>query len=623
MKNTVGGSCRRLLSCSVVVAIPVIATFAAEPPLIRMGEIVVTPTRTETPLENVGSAVTVISRKEIEDSQTRAVTELLRKVPGVSVVQSGRPGGQTSVFTRGLNSNQTLFLLDGARIGNPLNGLVTLSNLTADQVERIEVVRGPQSTLYGADALGGVVNIVTRKGEGSLGGSVTLEGGTHNAFRQAIDLWGAGKTFSGALSFAHTATDNVFKNDRYENTTVGGSATFKPVENFEITGTFRYTNGRNGLPGPVGAFLPNLNEHLSDESIFGRIAIDWTLFDIWKQTLSISENHEELFDRGDPFARSDSRADTLQIGWQHNVKLAKDNTLTAGLDWYVNKGQYETVDSTPFEKTVRNTAVYVQDQAFLFNRLSLTGGVRYDDNSSFGSRFTYRGAAVLRFDETGTRIKGSIGTGFKAPTLNDLYLSFPSFGTASNPDLKPEKSVGWDVGFEQDLGKFVTIEARYFENDVRDLITFASVGTSFMPINIERARTRGIESSLQIRATKDLTFWVNHTWLAEGKNLTTDTRLLRRPEHTATIGGNYHFLERWNVNTNVTLVSSRADIDAATFGPVKDAPYAKWDAALSLDLNKNFRIFGRVENLLGERYEEANGFPALGRVFWGGVTAKF
>jgi vitamin B12 transporter len=625
MKNAVGGFFRRVLLCSAAAAPSVVAISAEESqdaPIIRLGETVVTPTRTSEPLEKVGSAVTVVTREEIEQSQIRAFPDILRRVPGISVVQSGRPGGQVSVFTRGLNSNQTLFLIDGARVGSPLNGLVTLSNLTPDQVERIEVVRGPQSTLYGADALGGVVNIVTRKGGGPFGGSATLEGGTYNSFRQIVDMWGASKKFSGALSFSHVATDNPYPNDDYENFTVGGSATYQVTPKLQLNGTIRYTNAENGLPGPVGVQAPNLTERLRNETLFARIGAEWTLFDIWQQSFFISENHEKLLDRGDPIAISDAVSDTLQIGWQNNVRVAKWNTITAGLDWFVNRGEYQTVGSTPFDKTIRTTAGYLQDQA-TFGRVSLTGGVRYDDNSRFGSRFTYRGAGVVRFDETGTRIKGSIGTGFKAPTLNDLYLDFPGFASFGNPALKPEKSVGWDIGFEQDLGRILTAEARYFENDIRDLITFTNVGPIATTINVDRARTRGIESSVQVRPMDGLTLWASYTWLAEAKNLTTDSRLLRRPEHTGTIGGNYHFLERYNVNSTVTLVSARADIDAATFGPATNRPYAKWDLALSADLNRHFRIFGRVENILDDRYEEANGYPALGRVFWGGITAKF
>jgi vitamin B12 transporter len=635
MKNTVGGICRRFVSLGVAVAAPVIPSFALaaeNEPHIRLDETVITPTRTSTALENVGSAVTVISREEIEKSQMREVVDLLRKVPGVSVVQSGRPGGQVSVFTRGLNSNQTLFLLDGARIGNPLNGLVTLSNLTADQVERIEVVRGPQSTLYGSDALGGVINIVTRKGDEmlkdgkSLGGSATLEGGSYDGFRQAIDLWGGSRRLSGTLSFSHVSTKNPYENDQYENTTVGGSVTFRPTDELQLSGTFRYTNGRNGLPGAVSVAPPNLTEHLLDENFFGRIALDWTLYEIWQQTLSISDTHEEMFDRGNAFSESDSRSDAFQIGWQNNVKLGKTNTLTAGIDWYLNKGQYETVGATPFEKTVRNTAVYLQDQALLFKRLSLTGGIRYDDNSRFGSEFTYQGTGVLRFDETHTRLKGSVGTGFKAPTLNDLYLTFPDSGFGAflaNPNLKPERSLGWDIGFEQDLCKHATLSMRYFQNNVRDLITSSSVGADMTQTNVDRARTAGIEATLNVHPTQDLTLSFGYTWLAEAKDLASGSRLLRRPEHTGNIAVNYHFLDRFNLNTNLSLVGARADIDAATFAPTSDRPYAKWDVALSVEVHKNLEIFGRVENLLDERYEEANGYPSLGRIFWAGMKLKF
>ena len=181
MNNAVGGFFRLLLSCSAIAAADGQFTRAAEPPdTDEENTVVITATRTPTPLENVGSAVTILTREQIEKAQARTVADVLRTVPGVNVIQSGPPGGQNSVFLRGLNSNQTLFLIDGARITSPLNGLVTLSNLTPDQLERIEVVRGPQSTLYGADAMGGVINLITRQAAGRANGSAMLEGGTYD-----------------------------------------------------------------------------------------------------------------------------------------------------------------------------------------------------------------------------------------------------------------------------------------------------------------------------------------------------------------------------------------------------------------------------------------------------------
>ena len=625
MKNIVDGFVR-LSSCSAVAAWSVAAAWAEEIDE-SLPTVVITATRTLTPLENVGSAVSVITREQIEKSQARSLPDLLRTVPGVSVAQSGRPGGQTSVFVRGLNSNQTLFLIDGARITNPLNGLVTLSNLTPDQVERIEVVRGPESTLYGADAMGGAINIITKKGAGALSGSATLEGGSNNAFRQGLELSGTSGKFGGNLGFSHLETDNEYPNDDYENLTVNGSGTFRAMENLMFDATVRYTKAEAGVPGPVAFFPANPTERLKDETLFARVGMDWKIGDIWRQTLFVAETHEELFDRGNPFGISDSRSDILQVGWQHTLDLKKWGTFTAGLDWFDNRGEYETLGATPFDESVQTIAGYVQEQVTLFDRLTLTGGARYDDNSRFGARFTWRGAAVLRISESGTRVKASGGTGFKAPTLSDLFLSFPSDGPfaafVANPDLRPEKSTGWDVGIEQDLGAKATAGLRYFENDVRDLITFSFVAPNFTQTNIDRARTRGIEATLEVRPVQNLTLWANYTWLAEAKNLTTSAKLLRRPEQSGSAGASYRFFDRADLSTTVSLVGERDDIDPASFATVQNPSYAKWDVALSVDVQKNLRVFGRVENLLDDPYQEARGFPALGRVFWGGISARF
>jgi len=629
MNHSPGGFCRRFVSCSLVAAslVPAQAQEAAPDPGSRLDATVVTATRTPTARAEIGSAVSVLTREQIVNSQARTLGDVLRRVPGVAVVQSGKPGGQTSVFLRGLNSNQTLFLIDGARINNPLSGLVTLSSFTPDQIERIEVVRGPQSTLYGADALGGVINIITRKGAGPLKGSVSGEVGSDDAYRVAGEVSGGGEKWSGSLSIAQWSTDNVAQNEDYENFTVGGSGTYRPLENFTLGATVRFTRAESGLPGPVAVLPPNLNDRLENQTLFARLSLDLTLFEVWQQTLFIAETHEELFARGNPFSRSDSRSDVLQIGWQHTVQLGKNNTLTAGLDGFLNRGEYETVGATPFDESITNGAIYLQDQATLFDRLSLTLGGRYDEHSRFGGRFTYRGAAVLRFDETGTRLKASGGTGFKAPSLSDLYLDFPSpppfTSFVANPDLKPEKSSGWDVGFEQDLSKLATLEVRYFENRLRDLITFDFVAPSFTQTNVDRARTRGIEANLSVRPTKGLDLWASYTWLAEAENTTTREKLLRRAEHTATVGANYSPSDRLNLYTQVALVGAREDIDPVSFARVKNGRYAKWDVAFSAEVAAHCRVFGRAENLLDEDYEEASGFPALGRVFWGGLALSF
>ena len=273
---------------------------------------------------------------------------------------------------------------------------------------------------------------------------------------------------------------------------------------------------------------------------------------------------------------------------------------------------------------------YVQDQATFFNRLTLTAGVRYDHNSQFGDFVTGRGAEALRFDETGTRVKASGGSAMKAPTLSDLYQTYPSaFGFPAflaNPTLKPEQSTGWDAGVEQDIGSRVTGSARYFENNIHDLIASVFQTPSFIKENVNRARTDGIELGLDARPVTNLTCFVNYTWLMEAKDLSANTlnTRLRRPEQSANVGASYRFFNRVTAHTSLALIGSRYDYQVvAPYAIVRNGGYAKWDIGLTGDVCKHFQVFVRLENLLGEKYEEVLGFPALGRTVIGGATAKF
>src|ERR1051326_3696195 len=353
--------CLLLSSLVVAVASGVSAQEPSASTNQAMPEVVVTATRTPTPLEQIGSAATVITREQIEQSQATTVADLLRQGPAMAVVQAGRTGGQISVFLRGANSNQSLFLIDGARVGSPLNGLVTLANLTPDQIERIEIIRGPQSTLYGADALGGVINIITRQGAGQPTGSASLAGGSHSLFRQSGDVSGVYSNLDYALSLSHVDTDNVFKNDDYENLTVGGTLGYRLGERARVSGTVRYTTADNGLPGAITNSTPSsLTERLENEVLFGRVGLDLTVFDWWQQNLFVSENHETLLDRKSAFGPSSSHTDVTEVGWQNTFPVVEWNTLTAGLDWHRDSGDFTGFGSA-FDAEAENWAGYVQD----------------------------------------------------------------------------------------------------------------------------------------------------------------------------------------------------------------------------------------------------------------------
>ena len=599
----------------------------------RLPEVVVTATREATPLENVGSAVTVISHAEIVNSQVRSLPDLLRESAGLSVVQSGGPGGQTSIFTRGLNSNQTLLMIDGVRVNSPVFGTAMLANLTPDQVERIEIVRGPQSTLYGADAMGGVVNVITRKGTGPLTGSATLEGGSYGTFNQLAEISGGQGKWSGAASVSHAYTDNPYPNDDFDNLNLAGTLGYQVSEKATLDTTVRLTTSDTGVPSEYNNGKPltaKPTDRLHDHIYFGRVGFKADVADWWQPTLFVAETHEELFDVGNPYTQSALRTDLGQFGWQNDVALADWNTLTAGFDSYLNHGAYNTPGATPFDRSNYDLAGYLQDQATLWNRLTLTAGTRYDHNSQFGDFVTGRGTGVWRIEETGTRLKASGGSAMKAPTLSDLYQSYPSaYGYPAflaNPHLRPEQSTGWDAGFEQDLGPRVTANARYFENSVHDLIASVYQAPAFIKENVNRARTDGIEVGLDARPVTNLTCWANYTWLIEAKDLSHDslTTRLRRPEHSANFGASYRFFNRVTAHTSLALVGSRYDYQVVSpYGIVRNGGYAKWDLGLTGDVCKHFQVFVRIENLIDERYEEVIGYPALGRTVIGGATAKF
>ena len=590
----------------------------------RLPEVVVTATRVATPLEEVGSAVTVISREEIVNSQARSLPDLLRESAGMNVVQSGGPGGQTSVFTRGLSSKETLFLIDGVRVGDPLMGPPTLANITPDQVERIEIVRGPQSTLYGSDAMGGVVNIITRKGTGPLAGSMTLEGGSYGTFNQLANISIATNKFNVAASFSHLYTDNQFPNTSFDQITFASTLGYQVCEKMALDTTIRFSSTVNGLNQNQPTAFPDLTDQLHDYNYFGRVGLKLDVSDTWQQTFFVVEKHEEAAEVG-TVNPSNWRTDLAQIGWQNDVKLTDWNTLTAGLDWHLNHGVYSDPSGTvPFDKSTDDTAGYVQDQMTLFHRLTLTAGTRYEHNSQFGDAVTGHGAGVLRFDETGTRLKASGGSGFRAPTMADLYESNPNYSTVGNPNLKPEESTGWDVGVEQDIGSRVTSSVRYFENDIRNQITpYVFVAPNYTTVNIGRVRTDGIELDLDARPVTNLTCFVNYTWLIEAKDLVGDTlnSRIRRPEHSGNLGASYRFFNRFTAHTSLTLVGSR--YDSGNSGIVRNSGYAKWNLGLADDICKYCQVFVRCENLTDEKYSEVLGYPALGRTVIGGATVKF
>jgi vitamin B12 transporter len=602
--------------------------------------VVVTATRLETPYQQIGSSATVISREEIERRRLPMVIDLLRTVPGLDAVQAGPRGAQTSVFIRGAKSEHTLVLIDGVEMNDPITPGRSFdwAHLATDNVERIEVIRGPQSTVYGSDAIGGVINIITRRGKGPPTVTLTTEAGSHHTFREGLSVLGATPLFNYAVAASRFDTkgisaaareDGNFEHDGYRNTTFSAKLGFNPAENFAVDIIARSIDTWAELDNSFGV-MDDPNYTARTRQHFLRAQGRLTLFDgLWEQKFGVSytDHHRSTRNRPDPahvgeFERSSYDGDVLRFDWQHNLHLSETNTLTLGLETEEERGKSSYTSQwgpSPFpEKSARTNSFYIQDQFAIGDRFFAVVGARYDDHSRFGSKWTYRAAPTYIIKETGTRLKASYGTGFKAPTLFQLYAPF--FG---NPSLQPEESKGWDLGVEQQLfGGLLTLDATYFRNKFKNLIDYSFVTSSYF--NVGEAEAKGVELGATWRPRDDFYLRASYTH-TDTEDRTTGLKLLRRPEHKAALEANYRLLKRTNVNLSAAYVGRRKDVDArgwpATRVTLDD--YLLVNLAVSHDINDNVQVFGRIENLFDAHYQEVKGYGALGIGFFVGVRATF
>ncbi|HEY6170536.1 MAG TPA: TonB-dependent receptor, partial [Verrucomicrobiae bacterium] len=538
-----------------------------------------------------------------------------------------QPGGQTSVFLRGANNSHTLVLIDGVRVNNGFNNAFDFNNLSVDNVERIEILRGPQSTLYGSEALGGVINIVTRRGAERFSGSATAEYGSHNSLLTRGSVAATEGKFSFSAEGGYASGDNERINSDYANRNFSGRATFRTSDAFSASFLANYLRSDAGSPND--RFTDDPNDRLRNENRLLALTLDGRPLDWWDAKLTLSHAREHAFfnqpEPNPPFPpsgfgnyTSDLVARREQADFQNIFTLADGHQFLAGGTFEQSEAEFTDTYSA-LDRTVVTRSGYAQYEFTPTRRLTVTAGGRVDDSSSFGTHGTYRFGGRFTTPGTETILRASAGTGFRAPSIRELY--YPFFG---NPNLRPEESFGWDAGVEQPLAENrVRVGVTFFHNDFDDLIN------GFPPANVARARTLGLESFASWSPVTNLTLRAVHTWL-DAEDRATGLRLDRRPEHSASFSANWQFPERFSASTVVKIVGSRPDKNyfTANFPPYAVTPvinpgYVKWDLAMKYDVCRNFSLFGRVENLLDQHYEEVFGFPALGRIFVIGGSAKF
>ena len=476
-----------------------------------------TPNRLETAANQVGSSYTVIGESEIQQSRQSSVAEVLRGKLGLDVVRSGGAGGATSVFLRGANSQHTKVLLDGMPINDPShpNRGFDFSSLTADNVQRIEVLRGPQSILYGSDAIGGVINIITKRGEGPATIRASGMGGSFGTARTSLSVSGGDQASYYSIAGAYSHTDGISaasvltgnsEPDRHRNGNVSGRLGWNLSEEFNVDYVFRYIDRDVEIDSFdfTAGFTDDLVRANLSQQFMNRVqlrSLSWDGLIENKVGFSLTDYQRQDTATMFAFEASEFHGQTRQLDWQSNLAFTENQLVTVGVDYL-----HETASSDlNAEQQQFNTGVYLQDQVVLSENWFAGLGVRWDSHSAAGNASTYRISTRYLALARATELHGSIGTGFRAPALAE------NFFTGGNPALLPESSKGWDAGIQQSfLEGVIVIDATYFHNDFRNLIDFDF--TTFTLQNIGRARAAGVEVTGTCLLTQQSSLSANYTY---------------------------------------------------------------------------------------------------------------
>ncbi|MEZ5564814.1 MAG: TonB-dependent receptor [Gammaproteobacteria bacterium] len=619
------------------------------------------------PLAAVGSSVSVIDREQIEARQSVFAIDLLADIPGFAVSRSGGVGSQTQVRVRGAEANQLLVLIDGIEANDPAgNDEFAFENLTTWDIERIEVVRGPQSALWGSDALSGVVNVITRQPTDAVSTQGFAEAGSFNT-------WSGGARLSGKLlgtrtgfSVSHVDSDGINNSltgdekDGYRNTTATLTLAGNPATNLALDFIGRYTGTTKaydttdfvvtGLPADsadvtdvgLGYFRAGGSLSLMDGQWTQRLRTAWTTTD--------SDNRNEFGANGSMAA--DKYGVYYQTTWHfgadsRGVPRAMNNTgnaVTLALE-HEREEFSQRGTATPFgdpnqDQNLETSAAVLELLLTPVDRLSVSLSGRYDHNSDFDSVSTARVTTTWSTETTGTRLHASFGTGQKAPTFSERY-GFYADQFVGNPDLKPETSTGWELGFEQQLlasrfGDRFTAGATYFHEDLKDEIdgfVFDPTSSLFTAANLEgKSHRRGVEAVLNARIADDLNVSGSYTYVDAtqpdaGSGL--QTREIRRPQNSASFNVNWRFLEtRAQLNANLNYTGHQYDTYfevAPPFGTrtINLQNYYLLGIAASYRVAKQTQVYARLENALNEHYAEVYGYNTPRRNVYAGFRLDF
>jgi outer membrane cobalamin receptor len=621
----------------------------------------------------VGSSVTVVSSAEIENQGVETVADALRNVPGVAINRTGQMGAVTSAFIRGGNSNYNLIMIDGIPM-NDFGGGFDLAPLPTEGVQQVEVLRGPQSALYGSNAVAGAIDIVTEPGEGSPHFNLSGEGGSYDDYR--LTTGGAGSTggFGWSYNVSRVATTGPVIDDSYWNNTSFVSLSYSRSPRHKVVAHFFGDAGSVLNPGPWGSdpdgLYPGIGNDTTfqDQNVFGyQVSETEQVSSNFQQVSTVSVSTDRFFfpSPGDPEFNSFSNSLRLTANTRSEITFSPKDVLVAGFEYdrETFKDTFITNDDANLFTMPRNTyAFFAENRWNPGTRWFISAGARVDviatgnipadedagrplipANTVTKADPRISAAFIAHQSDEGffgiTRLHSSFGTGIRAPDGFELAFT-------DNPDLKPEKSISVDAGIEQRFAHDrAVLDVTYFYNGYRDQIVslggdFANLST-FESANLAKSRAYGIESSIKLRPIRSLEIMGEYTWLntailalngslAVQPPLVVGQPLLRRPRSSAGYNATWTY-RRLMLNSNASIRGPVLDVEpndgtfACTFEPqclFRSGGYVDANAGFSVRLPHGTEVYGRLDNFLNQKYEESFGFPALRLNFVSGIKLE-
>lgn len=600
-------------------------------------EIVVTATRLPIPVDEVSGTILIITSDDIEEKQARTVADALDGLPGVDIVNQGGPGKTSSVLLRGGHTRFTLVLIDGVEVNDPSNPERTFdfAHLSTDNIERIEILFGPQSTLYGSDAIGGVIQIFTKKGSARPKVETSAEAGSYNTRRAQAAVRGSAGRTTYALSASTVRTDGISaaaesdgntEKDGYKNRTLSGYLGLETRTGISVNLTARSVKASSDLDyyGGPGGDDPNFTEDAEQLIISGQAGAFLT--DDWEANLKLSRSTHDRDDLNEPdmvrpyTMKLKYKGTTTKAELVNNIYAGSRSVITVGLDTEEETGEstyysdeFGAYASTLEEESATIDGIFLQEKYTAASGLSLTLGARRDDHSRFGGETTWRAGFSAPLTEK-VRIRAVYGTGFRAPSIDQLFN--PEYG---NADLEAETSGGWDAGLEWTLSRSFVASLSWHLTEYDNLIAWfdadgdPSTWDDGSYENISKAETEGVDLSISARISSvslGLTGSFLRTEDDEGK------QLLRRPEIRWGTKLGFAPTGKITLNLDAGYVGERKD-----WGDVTLDDYTLVNLAGTYDISDTFQLQGRIENLTDEEYEQADGYGTPGRSAYLGIKA--